>query len=68
MGHPEVVVPITTFLAKELILKGSFRYGVCITCTHVTLRLTYYKPGDYRLALALTTQKKIDLRPLVTHR
>jgi len=52
MGHPEVVVPITTFLTKELILKGSFRYG----------------PGDYRLALALATQKKVDLRPLVTHR
>jgi D-xylulose reductase len=52
MGHPEVVVPITTLLAKELVLKGSFRYG----------------PGDYRLALALAAQKKVDLRPLVTHR
>ncbi len=28
MGHPEVVVPITALLAKELVLKGSFRYGV----------------------------------------
>ena len=68
MGHPEVVVPITTFIAKELILKGSFRYGVCITCTYVAPRLTCDKPGDYRLALALATQKKVDLRPLVTHR
>jgi D-xylulose reductase len=32
MGHPEVVVPITTLLAKELVLKGSFRYGVRIGC------------------------------------
>ena len=68
MGHPEVVVPITTFLAKELILKGSFRYGVCIISTYVAPRLTCDKPGDYRLALALATQKKVDLWPLVTHR
>jgi D-xylulose reductase len=30
MGHPEVVVPVTTLLTKELVLKGSFRYGVGI--------------------------------------
>ncbi|KAI0269107.1 xylitol dehydrogenase [Gloeopeniophorella convolvens] len=35
-----------------LVLKGSFRYG----------------PGDYRLAIALAAQKKVDLKPLVTHR
>ncbi len=34
-GHPEVVVPITTLLTKELVLKGSFRYGVCILPAHV---------------------------------
>ncbi len=33
MGHPEVVVPITTLLVKELTFKGSFRYGVCLGCT-----------------------------------
>jgi len=35
MGHPEVVVPITTLLAKELVLKGSFRYGVRIACAYI---------------------------------
>ena len=30
--------------------------------------LTHKKPGDYRLAIALASQKKVDLRPLVTHR
>lgn len=40
MGHPEVVVPITTLLAKELVLKGSFRYGVRIACACVLARLT----------------------------
>jgi len=52
MGHPEVVVPITALLTKELTLKSSFRYG----------------PGDYRLAIALTSKKRVNLRPLVTHR
>jgi D-xylulose reductase len=30
MGRQEVAVPIATLLAKELVLKGSFRYGVRI--------------------------------------
>lgn len=37
MGHPEVVVPITALLTKELTLKGSFRYGVC-TWPHAFLQ------------------------------
>jgi hypothetical protein len=41
MGQPEVVVPITTLLAKELIIKGSFRYGVCIIRTSVVPPLTF---------------------------
>ncbi|KAG8825714.1 hypothetical protein FRC17_008558 [Serendipita sp. 399] len=52
MGSPEVQVPITLILVKELVVKGSFRYG----------------PGDYALAIALAAQGKIDLKPLVTHR
>ncbi len=28
MGKSEVVVPITLLLVKELVVKGSFRYGV----------------------------------------
>ncbi|KAG8988183.1 hypothetical protein FRB90_002893 [Tulasnella sp. 427] len=52
MGTPEVNVPITMLLVKELTVKGSFRYG----------------PGDYELAIALVAQDKINLKPLVTHR
>ena len=40
MGQPEVVVPITALLAKELALKGSFRYGVHISCACITTWLT----------------------------
>ncbi|TFK91479.1 xylitol dehydrogenase [Polyporus arcularius HHB13444] len=52
MGQPEVQIPITTLLVKEINFRGSFRYG----------------PGDYPLAIALVSQGKIDLKPLVTHR
>ncbi|TFY83943.1 hypothetical protein EWM64_g74 [Hericium alpestre] len=52
MGQPEVVIPISLLLGKELTIKGSFRYG----------------PGDYSLAIALAAQGKFDLKPMVTHR
>jgi len=52
MGTPEVTIPITLLLIKEVNFKGSFRYG----------------PGDYALAIALAAQGKIDLKPLITHR
>ncbi|KAI0068828.1 xylitol dehydrogenase [Artomyces pyxidatus] len=52
MGQPEVVFPVSQLLAKELVVKGSFRYG----------------PGDYRLAIALAAAHRIDLKPMVTHR
>ncbi|KAH9951645.1 xylitol dehydrogenase [Amylocystis lapponica] len=52
MGPPEITIPITALLIKELNFKGSFRYG----------------PGDYPLAISLVEQGKIDLKPLITHR
>jgi D-xylulose reductase len=69
MGQPEVTVPITLMLTKELTVKGSFRYGVCFYILIPNyIHTSYTKPGDYRLAIALVAQKKIDLKPLVTHR
>ncbi|RPD67225.1 xylitol dehydrogenase [Lentinus tigrinus ALCF2SS1-6] len=52
IGGVGAQIPALYLLAKELVYKGSFRYG----------------PGDYQLAMALVRQGKIDLAPLVTHR
>ncbi|KII95079.1 hypothetical protein PLICRDRAFT_48049 [Plicaturopsis crispa FD-325 SS-3] len=52
MGNPNVTVDLGLLMSKELVYKGSFRYG----------------PGDYPLAIALVAQGKIDLKPLVSHR
>ncbi|ESK96104.1 xylitol dehydrogenase [Moniliophthora roreri MCA 2997] len=52
MGNPNVTIDLGMLMVKELVFKGSFRYG----------------PGDYALAIALVSQRKIDLKPLVTHR
>lgn len=72
MGAAEVVVPITMLLVKELNVKGSFRYGVSpLLSLHVFTRpnaRTSLQPGDYKLAISLAAQGKIDLKPLVTHR
>ena len=72
MGVAEVVVPITMLMVKELKVKGSFRYGVCLFFTaHNYLYSNLYhllQPGDYKLAIQLAAQGKIDLKPLVTHR
>ncbi|KAH6915340.1 xylitol dehydrogenase [Coprinopsis sp. MPI-PUGE-AT-0042] len=52
MGNPNVTIDIGVLLVKELVYKGSFRYG----------------PGDYPLAIGLVAEGKVDLKPLVTHR
>jgi len=52
MGNPEVQIPVTLLLIKEVVFKGSFRYG----------------PGDYTTAIKLVSSGKLDLKPLVTHR
>jgi len=72
MGAAEVVIPITMLLVKELNVKGSFRYGVSSLIflhklTHPNVR-ALLQPGDYKLAISLAAQGKIDLKPLVTHR
>jgi len=72
MGAAEVVIPITMLLVKELNVKGSFRYGVSPLLflhkfTHPDVRAPP-QPGDYKLAISLAAQGKINLKPLVTHR
>lgn len=67
MGTPEVQVPITLILVKELVLKGSFRY--CLLVLDLALlMIVRYGPGDYALAISLVAQGKISLKELVTHR
>ena len=72
MGQPEVTVPIGLFLSKEITVKGSFRYGVrhLILNFEVSryLPVSLHQSGDYRLAIALAAQGKINLKPMVTHR
>ncbi|KAH7882026.1 xylitol dehydrogenase [Phlebopus sp. FC_14] len=52
MGAPDITIDMSVVLSKELLMRGSFRYG----------------PGDYPLAIALVAQGKVDLKPLVSHR
>ncbi|KAG2056331.1 GroES-like protein [Suillus hirtellus] len=52
MGNPNVNIDMFVVISKELVLKGSFRYG----------------PGDYPLAIALAASGKVDVKPLVSHR
>ena len=72
MGTAEVVIPITMLLVKELNVKGSFRYGVRpLSFLHRQIQSnadSSLQPGDYKLAISLAAQGKIDLKPLVTHR
>ncbi|KAF7966011.1 hypothetical protein HWV62_40493 [Athelia sp. TMB] len=52
MGNPAVTIDMGTVLPKEIVLKGSFRYG----------------HGDYALGIALVSQGKLNLSKLITHR
>ncbi|KAF8639679.1 hypothetical protein AX17_000943 [Amanita inopinata Kibby_2008] len=52
MGKPNVKIDVSKLMTKEIVYKGSFRYG----------------PGDYPLAISLVAQGKVDLKPLVSHR
>ncbi|CAE6482604.1 unnamed protein product [Rhizoctonia solani] len=49
---PDAQIPFGQMMVKELTVRGSFRYG----------------PGDYKLAISLVSQGKVDVKPLVTHR
>jgi D-xylulose reductase len=52
MGAPEIQFPIVEMCAKELTVKGSFRYA----------------EGDYRLAVELVASGKVDVKQLITGR
>ncbi|KAK2745194.1 hypothetical protein FQN55_006319 [Onygenales sp. PD_40] len=50
MGRDVISFPIMAACTKELTIKGSFRYG----------------SGDYKLALALVADGKVDVKKLIT--
>ncbi|KAJ9127317.1 hypothetical protein QFC24_000724 [Naganishia onofrii] len=52
MGKDAPQVPVSQVISKELLYRGSFRYG----------------PGDYALAISLVATGRIKLAELVTHR
>jgi D-xylulose reductase len=52
MGKEEITFPITTACTKELTIKGSFRYG----------------SGDYKLAVELVAEGKIDAKRLISRK
>jgi D-xylulose reductase len=52
MGKEEITFPITAACTKELTVKGSFRYG----------------PGDYKLAVELVADGKVDVKKLISRK
>ena len=52
MGKPEVMFPVMTMCTKEMTVRGSFRYG----------------EGDYRLAVGLVAEGKVDVKRLITRK
>lgn len=50
MGKPEITFPIMALCMNEITAKGSFRYG----------------SGDYKLAVELVGQGKVDVKKLIT--
>lgn len=50
LGTPKVTFPIGVVCDKELVVKGSFRYG----------------PGDYQLAIDLLADQRVDVEKLIT--
>ncbi|KAL4757758.1 NAD(P)-dependent alcohol dehydrogenase, partial [Aspergillus foveolatus] len=51
LGRPNPSLPVGQICDKEIIFKGSFRYG----------------PGDYKTAIGLVSSRRIRLEGLVTH-
>ncbi|THC97184.1 hypothetical protein EYZ11_003349 [Aspergillus tanneri] len=51
LGKPNVSLPVGQICDKEIVLKGSFRYG----------------PGDFKLAIGLLNSQRISLDGLITH-
>ncbi|KAL1876661.1 hypothetical protein Plec18167_005069 [Paecilomyces lecythidis] len=51
LGKPNISFPVGQVCDKEVIFKGSFRYG----------------PGDYRLAIGLMNSRRVRLDGMVTH-
>ena len=51
-GQSAVPVPLFHVINKELVFRGSFRYG----------------PGAYQLAISLVERGLVDVKPLVTQR
>ena len=50
MGKSDITFPIMAFCMKEITARGSFRYG----------------SGDYKLAVDLVSQGKVDVKKLIT--